>query len=162
MAARNFLSQFAMVVVMSTLVSSQTLKPAAAITDPKQITAKPSADVEQGEESLSLQRLYMTRLVAEVFFGVPRGKSASHAHESPAVMTIPLIVLAVGAVALGFLGTPAWPWLQAGLLGESAVHRDRTGCERYQNARSLGRKSGLVAEWTLPGLHGEAENFVIV
>ena len=37
----------------------------AAITDPKQITAKPSADVEQGEESLSLQRLYMTRLVGD-------------------------------------------------------------------------------------------------
>src|SRR5438067_7462840 len=74
MAARNFLSQFAMVVVMSTLVSSQTLKPAAAITDPKQIIAKPSADVEQGEESLSLQRLYMTRLVGDTTWS-PDGKS---------------------------------------------------------------------------------------
>src|SRR5438045_4171077 len=35
----------------------------AAVTDPKKITAKPDADVEQGEESLSLQRLYMTRQV---------------------------------------------------------------------------------------------------
>jgi Tol biopolymer transport system component len=74
MAARNFLSQFAMVVVMSTLVSSQTLKPATAITDPKQITAKPSADVEQGEESLSLQRLYMTRLVGDTAWS-PDGKT---------------------------------------------------------------------------------------
>jgi dipeptidyl aminopeptidase/acylaminoacyl peptidase len=74
MAARNFLSQFAMVVVMSTLVSSQTLKPAAAITDPKQITAKPSAEVEQGEESLSLQRLYMTRLVGDTAWS-PDGKT---------------------------------------------------------------------------------------
>jgi dipeptidyl aminopeptidase/acylaminoacyl peptidase len=74
MAARNFLSQFAMVVVMSTLVSSQILKPAAAITDPKQITAKPSADVEQGEESLSLQRLYMTRLVGDTAWS-PDGKT---------------------------------------------------------------------------------------
>ena len=74
MAARNFLSQFAMVVVMSTLVSSQILEPAAAITDPKQITAKPSADVEQGEESLSLQRLYMTRLVGDTAWS-PDGKT---------------------------------------------------------------------------------------
>src|SRR5205823_12362124 len=74
MAARNFLSQFAMVVVMSTLVSSQMLKPPAAITDPKQITAKPSADVEQGEESLSLQRLYMTRLVGDTAWS-PDGKT---------------------------------------------------------------------------------------
>ena len=59
---------------MSTLVSSQTLKPAAAITDPKQITAKPSADVEQGEESLSLQRLYMTRLVGDTAWS-PDGKT---------------------------------------------------------------------------------------
>jgi len=74
MAARNFILQFAMVVVMSTLVSSQTLKPAAAITDPKQITAKPSADVEQGEESLSLQRLYMTRAIGDTAWS-PDGKT---------------------------------------------------------------------------------------
>src|SRR5258708_14030785 len=70
MLARNFLLRFAIVVIMSTLVGSQTvgshaLKAPEAITDPKQITAKPSADVEQGEESLSLQRIYMTRLVGD-------------------------------------------------------------------------------------------------
>ena len=27
-------------------------------------------------------------------------------------MTIPLVVLAVFSIALGFIGTPAWPWLQ--------------------------------------------------
>ena len=26
-------------------------------------------------------------------------------------MTVPLVLLALGAVGLGFLGTPAWPWL---------------------------------------------------
>src|SRR6266702_6246693 len=74
MPSRNFLPQFAMVVVMSTLVSSQMLKPPAAIIDPKQITAKPSADVEQGEESLSLQRLYMTRQVGDTAWS-PDGKT---------------------------------------------------------------------------------------
>jgi NADH-quinone oxidoreductase subunit L len=37
-------------------------------------------------------------------------------------MTVPLVLLAIGAIALGFLGTPAFPWLQAKLLGESEVH----------------------------------------
>lgn len=67
-----------------------------------------------------LTAFYMTRLVAETFFGRPRSASAEHAQESPATMTVPLILLAVGSVFLGFLGTPAWPWLQATLLGESA------------------------------------------
>ncbi len=35
------------------------------------------------------------------------------AHESPAAMTVPLMILAGFAVLLGFIGTPAWPWLQA-------------------------------------------------
>ena len=35
------------------------------------------------------------------------------AHESPAAMTTPLVLLAGLAVLLGFIGTPAWPWLQA-------------------------------------------------
>src|SRR5438034_5093752 len=74
MPSRNFLPQFAMVVIMSTLVSSQMLKPPAAITDPKKITAKPDADVEQGEESLSLQRLYMTRQVGGTAWS-PDGKT---------------------------------------------------------------------------------------
>ncbi|MEY4006753.1 MAG: hypothetical protein RLZZ221_2849, partial [Verrucomicrobiota bacterium] len=59
-----------------------------------------------------LTAFYMTRLVAEAFFGEPLGDGAAHAHESPAVMTVPLLLLAVCAVLLGFLGTPWWPWLQ--------------------------------------------------
>src|SRR5260370_15550288 len=65
---------FAMVVSMTTFVLSQKLNPPQAITDPKQITAKPDADVEQGEESLSLQRLYMTRLVGDTAW-LPDGKT---------------------------------------------------------------------------------------
>ncbi|MBM3837162.1 MAG: hypothetical protein FJ398_04230 [Verrucomicrobia bacterium] len=38
-------------------------------------------------------------------------------HESPPVMTIPLIVLAVFAALLGFIGTPALPWFQGYLAG---------------------------------------------
>ncbi len=64
-----------------------------------------------------LTAFYMTRLVAETFLGAPRSPAAAHAHESPAVMTVPLVLLAVGAVFLGFLGTPACPWLQSRLSG---------------------------------------------
>lgn len=37
-------------------------------------------------------------------------------------MTLPLVLLAICAIALGFLGTPAFPWIQAKLLGEAEVH----------------------------------------
>jgi NADH-quinone oxidoreductase subunit L len=61
---------------------------------------------------------YITRAVILTFFGTPRvdrhhgnGKSHGHAdthdepHESPLVMTLPLVVLCVGAVGVGLLGT---------------------------------------------------------
>ena len=65
-----------------------------------------------GLAAVVLTAFYMTRLVAETFLGRPRGDDAAHAHESPAVMTVPLVLLAACAVLLGFLGTPWWPWLQ--------------------------------------------------
>jgi NADH-quinone oxidoreductase subunit L len=70
-----------------------------------------------------LTAFYMTRQVCYVFFGHARGRGGAEpsveapAHESPRVMTLPLMVLAVFAVGLGFLGTPAWPWLQRYLEG---------------------------------------------
>ncbi len=75
-----------------------------------------------GLAGVVLTAFYMTRLVAEVFFGTPRSAEAGHVHENGPAMTMPLVLLAVGAVALGFLGTPAYPWLQAKLLGEAEVH----------------------------------------
>ena len=42
-------------------------------------------------------------------------------HESPGVMTWPLILLAIFATFLGFVGTPAWPWFQAFLNGQAAA-----------------------------------------
>jgi NADH-quinone oxidoreductase subunit L len=71
-----------------------------------------------GLTAVVLTAFYMTRLMAETFFGQPRTHAAEHAHENSAVMTMPLILLAVGAVLLGFFGTPACPWLQSRLSGE--------------------------------------------
>jgi len=41
-------------------------------------------------------------------------------HESPPVMTRPLIVLAICTIGLSAILTPAWPWLHSYLSGESA------------------------------------------
>jgi len=67
-----------------------------------------------------LTAFYMTRLVLMTFFGKPRWEDGVHPHESPAVMTLPMVVLAVGSVAAGFLLVEAFPladWL-APVLGE--------------------------------------------
>ena len=50
-----------------------------------------------------LSALYMARMVWLTFFGSPRSEDAEHAHESPALMTVPLVLLAVLAVTLGVL-----------------------------------------------------------
>src|SRR2546421_1109075 len=71
-----------------------------------------------------LTALYMTRQVIYVFFGQPRAHTGQ-THESPRVMTIPLIVLAVGAILLSVLLTPAWPWLESYLTGHPADFEPR-------------------------------------
>ena len=51
---------------------------------------------------------YTFRMIFVVFHGTPRDqKLYDHAHESPAVMTVPLIILAIGALFAGFLNLPA-------------------------------------------------------
>lgn len=49
---------------------------------------------------------YMTRLMALTFWGKSRISPKVHPHESPASMTIPLIVLAVLSVVGGWIGIP--------------------------------------------------------
>ena len=48
-----------------------------------------------------LTGFYMTRMFIMTFLGKPRWEDDVHPHESPAVMTIPLIILAIGSVFLG-------------------------------------------------------------
>jgi NADH-quinone oxidoreductase subunit L len=85
-----------------------------------------------------LTAFYMTRQVYYVFFGASRlitSHDESHSaivehqehsmrdfpHESPAVMTVPLVILAAFAVLLGVVGTPAWPWFDSFLNGQPAI-----------------------------------------
>ena len=52
----------------------------------------------------ALTTFYMFRLFFVAFLGEPRTEKAKHAHESPLVMTGPLLVLSVLAVVGGFIG----------------------------------------------------------
>ena len=52
----------------------------------------------------ALTAFYTFRLFFVVFFGQEKSKAASHAHESPAVITLPLVALAVFAVIGGVIG----------------------------------------------------------
>ena len=69
----RFLILLVMVMSMSTIVFPETLPVPQAVTDPRQITSKPSAEVEQNEPSLSLDRLYMTRAIGSASWS-PDGK----------------------------------------------------------------------------------------
>ena len=64
----------AIVISMSTLALPQNLPAPQAITDPKLITSKPNANVEQNQQSLSIERLYMTRSVGATAWS-PDGKT---------------------------------------------------------------------------------------
>jgi len=67
-----------------------------------------------------LTAFYMTRQMCAIFFGKPATGGAEHAHESPFVMTFPLMILAGVAAVAGFFGTPIWPWFQTYLSGRKA------------------------------------------
>jgi NADH-quinone oxidoreductase subunit L len=49
---------------------------------------------------------YMTRAVALTFFGEYKGHG--HPHESPAIMTVPLVALAIPSILVGLFNVPGW------------------------------------------------------
>ncbi len=94
-----------------------------------------------GLVTAGMTAFYMWRLMAMTFFGASRADAHTqeHIHESPAAMTVPLIVLAVGSALGGWIGVPklwaAFPesfrlfehWLAPmfpGVHGEHAAHHD--------------------------------------
>ncbi len=103
-----------------------------------------------------LTAFYMTRQMVYVFAARPAARRAEDApagRESPAVMTIPLGILALGAILPGFLGTPAWPWFQSFLSGQPAVLDPARLVEHgflvmlaWSGAAALG---GIAAGWLL-------------
>ncbi|MEU5757580.1 NADH-quinone oxidoreductase subunit L [Nocardia sp. NPDC047648] len=62
-----------------------------------------------------LTAFYMTRVMLMTFFGERRWKPDTHPHESPAVMTGPMILLALGSVGAGAVfvfGSSLQNWLE--------------------------------------------------
>jgi len=69
-----------------------------------------------------LTAFYMGRATFLAFFVEPGPHSVSeHAHESPAVMTVPLAILAALAATAGFAGSPMTGYAFASFLGEHEV-----------------------------------------
>lgn len=67
---------------------------------------------------------YMTRVMLLTFFGTRRWDREVHPHESPSVMTWPMIVLAVGSVGAGLLftiGGTLHDWLEP-VVGSHETH----------------------------------------
>ncbi|MDP9436742.1 MAG: NADH-quinone oxidoreductase subunit L [Actinomycetota bacterium] len=68
---------------------------------------------------------YMTRMMIMTFFGKRRWTADVHPHESPAVMTGPMIVLGIGAAVSGFALTfndALFHWLEPVLPEEEVEH----------------------------------------
>jgi NADH-quinone oxidoreductase subunit L len=63
-----------------------------------------------------LTAFYTMRQITLTFLGEPRSNAAHHAHETKWTMTLPLVLLAVFAVALGWVGIPEEFPLIGGLL----------------------------------------------
>ncbi len=61
---------------------------------------------------------YVWRQVSLVFYGAPRTEAAAHAHESNRLMTVPLIILAIGSALIGFMNMPSGFPILTWLLGE--------------------------------------------
>ena len=51
----------------------------------------------------AITAFYMTRVMLMTFFGTKRWDSAAHPHESPWLMTVPMILLAIGSITTGFI-----------------------------------------------------------
>jgi NADH-quinone oxidoreductase subunit L len=89
-----------------------------------------------------LTAFYMFRLVFLAFFGKERldPKAREHLHESPPVMTVPLIILACFSVVSGYVGLPV-------VLGENANLFNRFLVPVVHPAHAA--HLSLAAEWLL-------------
>lgn len=103
---------------------------------------------------------YVFRAVFLTFFGRARysEEAAHHLHESPPVMTVPLIILALGSIFAGLIGVPA-------VLGGSnifhhflepaigpIVHHAAEATHHGAGAAAEGAHGSATLEWLLMGL----------
>ena len=135
-----------------------------------------------GVLTAGLTAFYMTRLYLLVFAGVPRmpEEARHHLHESPPVMTRPLIVLALGAAVAGFVGVPEFlgggslpNWLQVYLSGTVPSFHPDSGVIYLSEWSAMAiallvSVAGIAAAWAMygrrplpaPAAAAEARGFV--
>jgi NADH-quinone oxidoreductase subunit L len=65
-----------------------------------------------GLVTAAITAFYMSRMIYLTFFGTPRWDDGTHPHESPASMTLPLVVLGVLSLVGGLINTPFYPVLE--------------------------------------------------
>lgn len=65
-----------------------------------------------GSIAAMMTAFYMTRMFYLTFMGKSRFNESKGVHESPATMTIPLMILAIFSVIGGFIGIPHMNWLE--------------------------------------------------
>jgi NADH-quinone oxidoreductase subunit L len=106
-----------------------------------------------GLVTAGLTAFYMWRMMNLTFYGKSRVKPevAAHIHESPASMTVPLSLLAIGSVIAGWLGVPkVWT-----IFGESWRGFEHWLEPSFASAAVEAAKEGAhdaSLEWTLMGV----------
>ncbi|MBV9096626.1 MAG: NADH-quinone oxidoreductase subunit L [Frankiaceae bacterium] len=102
-----------------------------------------------GLVTVAVTAAYVTRLVVRTFLGTYRGSTEPRLHESPLVMTAPLVVLATAAI---LLGVPVLPhsygvarWL-ASPAGTAALHVG-VGGVALSTALAVAAAAAVVALW---------------
>ncbi|WP_341924015.1 NADH-quinone oxidoreductase subunit L [Nocardioides psychrotolerans] len=95
---------------------------------------------------------YMTRLMLMTFFTEKRWKADVHPHESPATMTIPLVVLAALSVLGGVLLLGDWivDWLVP-VVGEGEHHEPPIPVLAVTVLATLTAAAGVATAWFLVG-----------
>ncbi len=104
-----------------------------------------------------LTAFYMTRQFAMVFLGRPRWDEGVTPHESPNVMTVPLLVLAILSLGGGFLNAPA-----AGILAlEHFLEPSFEGVPLAHPPEALGAQLSLAAISVLAAVVGIAIGLLV-
>jgi NADH-quinone oxidoreductase subunit L len=89
---------------------------------------------------------YMTRQCYKVFFGAERFDAHTvHPHESPVNMTLPLIVLAVGSIAAGWVGTPFFNVWEKFLAPVFESPASKQAAESFHHEVNMGLTLALMA-----------------
>ena len=98
-----------------------------------------------------LTAAYVARMIALTFYGKPKYDSHVHPHESPRLITVPLVILAVLAVGSGWLGLPGRLNLFAGWVRFGDVeHSFNLALALVSTILAVG---GLALGWAIFGMN---------